>query len=155
MLKQLLSLLATLHLSTATLFNHEIDYTLLYNYGEMGYGAFIKTFLINDDTTYCPQNVIPFHNDNEEAGLPIYSYNKPSFLKVKATKGADGVNPKCPNFLTIVDSATNINIATQTIMYNNKTDVFNVGFFKPLVSNVNITSDAVNDLRIDNTFQAT
>ncbi len=153
MLKQLLSLLTALHLSKATTFNHDVDYNLIYNYGKMGFYPTITTLLINNDKTYCPQNVVISRN-GKQVEETINAYNESVSLELMNGGGRAGVNPKCPNFLRIRDEETDVYIAEQIVYYNNKTDTFNVGFFKPLMDNVNITSNAVNDLTIANNFHA-
>lgn len=153
MLNKLLSIATLLTLTQSTDFNHEVNYNLTYNFEDMGFLVHTQTFTLNDDLLDCPNNVEMFYK-GEPALDPIYNYNKTTPLILKDTDGTAGVNPNCPIKIQIIDLATDTGIAEQTAYYNNKTDVFSVGFFKPLMDNVNITSNAVNDLTIDNTFHA-
>lgn len=155
MLKYLLALL-TLQSINATNFTKEIDYTLKYEFENLGFKVFMSLFKMNSDTECITcLNLYSGYiadDDNQINGATVRSYNQNYIFSLQNTEGCTNITPDCEISMQICDVATSQCIAKQSIQYDNNTKVFSAGFFKPTIPNAIIKSSVENELVIQNKF---
>ena len=153
MLKYLLYYLS-LSITAAKIFKGEVDYSLLYSFMPQGFTIGIMQYQNNTIAPFktgCEYN-FPFYQPN--SNIPAYSfpnYQTKAQFTMKSERDTVG-NRTCEYALLINDGIYRAPVAYQPFKYNGKDDTYNVGFFKPLLSNTIIESDEVNDLSISNEF---